>query len=181
VLKRGIEVGNIFQLGVKYSQAMGMSVAREDGETMHPIMGCYGIGVGRLFSSVMEVRRDQYGPIWPISIAPWQVHLCVLNIGEDQVRQAAETLYRELTQAGVEVLFDDRGDRAGVQFADADLLGIPLRVVLSKKGVAQGTVEFRRRESRDAQHIPPPEMVDAVQKKIGQLEAELQQEVPPLL
>jgi prolyl-tRNA synthetase len=181
VLRRGIEVGNIFQLGTKYTKSMGMSVADEDGQEFHPIMGCYGIGVGRLFSSVMEERRDQYGPIWPVSIAPWQAHLCVLNIDQDEVWELAEDLYAQLQQAGVEVLFDDRGERAGFQFADADLLGVPVRLVLSKKGVAQGTVEVRRRESRDADHLPAAEVVAAVQKLIGEMFSEIEEQVPPLI
>jgi prolyl-tRNA synthetase len=146
-LERGIEVGNIFQLGAKYSEAMKMRYLDEQGQARAPIMGCYGIGVGRLMSSVMEARRDQYGPKWPVSIAPWQVHLVALRIAHDQVRQAAERLYGELQAAGLEVLYDDREAQAGAQFADADLLGVPFRLIVSERNLKAGQVEWKRRDT----------------------------------
>jgi prolyl-tRNA synthetase len=146
VIKRGIEVGNIFQLGIKYTQAMGMQFVDADGCSKFPIMGCYGIGVGRLMASVCEARHDEYGPVWPMSIAPWQVHICAIRCGEEPVRAAAESLYKELESEGVEVLFDDRPVSAGVMFSDADLLGVPLRVIISPKTVARGVVEIKKRD-----------------------------------
>ncbi|NLB55429.1 MAG: proline--tRNA ligase, partial [Lentisphaerae bacterium] len=122
LLKRGVEVGNIFQLGTKYSGSMKMRYLDEAGSEKTPIMGCYGIGVGRLVSSIMEVRRDKFGPIWPLTVAPWQVHICTINFDKPDIRSAAEQLYKDLTAADVEVIMDDRNERPGVQFAEADLL-----------------------------------------------------------
>ena len=139
------ELGHIFDLGTKYSEAMGMRYTGEDHAEQAPIMGCYGIGLGRLMCSVMEVRHDRFGPIWPISIAPWQVHLNALKVNMEAVRDAAERLYTELARAGIEVLYDDRNERAGVQFADADLLGVPFRLVVSERNLSQGGVELVRR------------------------------------
>ena len=146
-LRRGIEVGNIFQLGTKYSKAMGMTYLDEQGQAQVPIMGCYGIGVGRLLSSVMEVRRDQYGPRWPISIAPWQVHLCALRPDQDGVGEVAARIYAELGSLGIEVLWDDRGAQPGVQFADADLLGIPIRVIIGGRNLKNAQIELKRRDT----------------------------------
>jgi prolyl-tRNA synthetase len=147
VIRKGIEVGNIFQLGVKYSQSMGMQYLDKDGEARHPIMGCYGIGVGRLMASVCEVRRDDYGPVWPMSIAPWQVHICALRCEEGSaVKKSADALYQTLLDAGVEVIYDDRAVSAGVMFSDADLLGVPLRAIISPKTAERGVVEVKKRD-----------------------------------
>ena len=145
-ISRGIEVGNIFQLGDKYTKSMGMTYVDADGALKTPIMGCYGIGVGRLVASVCEVRHDDYGPIWPISIAPWQVHLCAMRVDKPEVREAADALYDKLQKAGVEVIYDDRAVSAGVMFSDADLLGVPVRVVVSPKTLARGAVEVSARD-----------------------------------
>ncbi len=145
-LKRGIEVGNIFQLGTNYTRAMDMQYTDQDGASQYPIMGCYGIGVGRLMASVCEVRHDAYGPIWPMSIAPWQVHICALRSDNGEVRTVAEELYDALLSAGVEVLYDDRPVSAGVMFSDADLLGVPLRIVASPKTIGRGVVEITKRD-----------------------------------
>lgn len=144
-IERGIEVGNIFQLGAKYTQAMGMTFNDEQGQSRVPIMGCYGIGVGRLMSSVMEAHRDEYGPIWPMSIAPWHVHINALKLGSPEVRNTAEQLYADLEAAGIEVLYDDRDARPGSQFADADLLGVPVRFIISERNLAKGQIEWKRR------------------------------------
>lgn len=154
VLKRGIEVGNIFQLGTKYTESMGMTYNDETGQARVPIMGCYGIGVGRMMSSAMEARRDEYGPIWPMSIAPWQIHLNAIKLAAPGVRETAETLYRELSDAGLEVVFDDRDERAGVQFADADLLGVPIRVIVSERNLKSGQLEWKRRDTGEQGAIP---------------------------
>ena len=174
VLKRGIEVGNIFQLGTKYSAAMKMAFNDAEGKLTTPIMGCYGIGVGRLMSSVMEVRRDQWGPKWPITIAPWQVHLCALKPTAPGIGETAERLYTELTAAGLEVLWDDRGQGAGVQFADADLLGVPIRVIVSEKNLAQGQLEWKRRDTDEKGTIPVEGAVATIQGWVAQAIAAIQ-------
>ena len=117
------------------------------------IMGCYGIGVGRAMASVIEQSCDDYGPIWPISIAPWQVEVVAIGYDKEDVKAAADKIYADLQAAGVEVLFDDRGEKPGFMFSDADLLGIPFRVVVSPKTLADNCAEFRRRDCRDAERI----------------------------
>ncbi|MDR2577895.1 MAG: hypothetical protein LBC70_03655 [Chitinispirillales bacterium] len=144
--KNGIEIGNIFQLGTKYSEAMGMQYTDKDDNLQYPIMGCYGIGVGRLAASVCEARHDKFGPIWPMSIAPWQVHLCALMSDTPEVSEAAAKIYGGLLKAGVEVIFDDRAVSAGVMFSDADLLGCPLRLIVSPKTCQRNAVEFVSRD-----------------------------------
>ena len=150
-LSRGIEVGNIFQLGDKYTRSMGMTYVDAEGERRIPIMGCYGIGVGRLLACVAEAHHDEHGPVWPLSVAPWKVHICALKGGE----QAARTLYDKLNQryAG-NVLLDDRGLTPGVQFADADLLGAPLRIVAGSRCLAQGGLELVARDGSFREVVP---------------------------
>ena len=145
-ISRGIEVGNIFQLGTKYSHSMGLQYQNKDGGFSDVIMGCYGIGVGRLCASVCEVRHDDYGPIWPITIAPWQVHLCAMRADKPEVREAADKLYDDLQKAGIEVIYDDRPVSAGVMFSDADLLGVPVCVIVSPKTLGRGAVEVAARD-----------------------------------
>ena len=150
---RGIEVGNIFQLGTKYSESMNCNYLDRDGKSHPMVMGCYGIGVGRAMASVIEFSNDNYGPIWPMSIAPYQVQVCALDLNKPGVADAAEKLVADLEAAGIEVLYDDRGEKAGFVFSDADLIGIPLRIVVSPKTLAESQVEFKRRGERDAQRI----------------------------
>ncbi len=146
-IKRGIEVGNIFQLGTKYTKSMNMQYVDKDGEMHHPIMGCYGIGVGRLAASVCEEKHDDFGPIWPISIAPWEVHLCCIRPDDDKAKCIADDLFEELQKNKVEVIYDDReGVRAGQMFADADLLGVPIRVVVSPRNLQEGKLEISTRD-----------------------------------
>ena len=159
-LTRGIEVGNIFQLGDRYTSSMGMKYLDKDGTQKTPIMGCYGIGVGRLAAAVCEAHHDDYGPIWPISIAPWQVQLCALRSDDSEVRAYADKLYEDLQAAGIEVLYDDRPVSAGVMFSDADLSGIPVRVVVSPKGLKNGTVELSK---RDKSFMDKPEKDSALE------------------
>ena len=159
-LTRGIEVGNIFQLGDRYTSSMGMKYLDKDGTQKTPIMGCYGIGVGRLAAAVCEAHHDDYGPIWPISIAPWQVQLCALRSDDSEVRAYADKLYEDLQAAGIEVLYDDRPVSAGVMFSDADLSGIPVRVVVSPKGLKNGTVEL---SNRDKSFMDKPEKDSALE------------------
>ena len=150
---RGIEVGNIFQLGMKYSESMGCTYLDKDGKSHPMIMGCYGIGVGRAIASVIEYSHDDYGPVWPMSIAPYQVEICAVDPQKSGVGEAAEKLAAELESLGVEVLYDDRGEKAGSMFSDADLLGIPLRLVVSPKTLGSGEVEFRTRACRDSERL----------------------------
>jgi len=165
-MKRGIEVGNIFQLGTKYSAPMACNYLDKDGKSHPMIMGCYGIGVGRTMASVIEDSHDDYGPIWPLSIAPYQVQVCALNLDKPGVRETAEKLYADLQAKGVEVLFDDRGEKAGFMFSDADLIGIPFRAVISPKSLEQGSVEFKIRGSRDGALIPVAEAADSLAAKV---------------
>lgn len=124
-----------------------MQYVDKDGETHFPIMGCYGIGVGRLAASVCEAKHDDYGPIWPISIAPWEVHLCCLRADDVETKQVADELYDSLKKCGVEVIYDDReGVRPSEMFADADLLGVPIRVVVSPRNLKEGKLEITTRD-----------------------------------
>lgn len=166
LMKRGIEVGNIFQLGTKYSGPMMCNYLDKDGKSHPMIMGCYGIGVGRTMASVVEDSHDDYGPVWPMSITPYQVHLCALNPDKGGVGEAAEKLYGELRALGVEVLFDDRGEKAGFMFSDADLIGIPFRAIVSPKSLEQGKVEFKLRTSRDAELFPAAEAAGILADKV---------------
>ena len=166
LMKRGIEVGNIFKLGTRYTEAMHMTYTDEKGEEHHPIMGCYGIGVGRLLASVCEVRHDEFGPIWPLSIAPWQVQICAMKMDRPEIFETAETLYDDLQKAGYEVLFDDRNLSAGVQFADADLTGIPLRLTVAPRALEQGMIEYKVRGSDESGLIPIKEIVAFVKNWI---------------
>ncbi len=153
-VSRGIEVGNIFQLGTKYTKSMNMTYIDSNGETRYPIMGCYGIGVGRLAAAICEAHHDEYGPIWPISVAPWQVHLCAVRSDDAEVKAYADRLYSELQSKGVEVIYDDRKVRAGVMFSDADLLGVPIRVVVSPRNLKAETVEVVARDKSFSENIP---------------------------
>lgn len=174
-VSRGIEVGNIFQLGTKYTRAMHMQYVDEAGQSHYPIMGCYGIGVGRLAASVCEARHDDYGPIWPISIAPWQVHLCCMRSDNAQVHALADRLYDDLQRAGIEVLYDDRNVSAGVMFSDADLLGIPVRIIASPRNLKEDCVELvLRGDKTGAQKVPLQQAVSCAADRIRQLRDELE-------
>ena len=163
-ISRGIEVGNIFQLGTKYTKSMYMTYVDANGESKTPIMGCYGIGVGRLAASVCEAHHDEYGPIWPKAIAPWQVHLCAVRVDDEEVRAYADKLYEDLQNAGIEVIYDDRSVRAGVMFADADLLGIPLRIIVSPKNMKQGVVEVASRDKTLKTQIPLENVMEEIKQ-----------------
>lgn len=163
-ISRGIEVGNIFQLGTKYTKSMNMTYVDANGESQTPIMGCYGIGVGRLAASVCEAHHDEYGPIWPKAIAPWQVHLCAVRVDDEEVRAYADKLYEDLQNAGIEVIYDDRSVRAGVMFADADLLGIPLRIIVSPKNMKQGVVEIASRDKTLKTQIPLENVMEEIKQ-----------------
>lgn len=150
---RGIEIGNIFQLGTRYSEKMGCYFLDKDGKPKPIIMGCYGIGIGRTMASVIEQCHDDYGPIWPMAIAPYQVHIIAIQPNKPGVSEVAEKLYQDLLAQGVEVLIDDRGEKPGCMFADADLIGVPLRVVVSPKTLGEDNVEFKTRDGKIKESI----------------------------
>ena len=143
--KRGVEVGNIFQLGTKYTESMKMTYTDRDGKAKTPIMGCYGIGVGRLLACIAEAHHDDYGPIWPYAVAPWQVHICALASKKVDMVTPATELYNTLKK-DYEVILDDRDMGAGAKFADADLLGVPIRIVIGEKNFVNGQVEIMTRD-----------------------------------
>jgi prolyl-tRNA synthetase len=161
-IRNGIEVGNIFQLGTKYTKAMNMQYLDENGELHYPIMGCYGIGVGRLAASVCEESHDEYGPLWPISIAPWEAHICVLRADKDEPKHIGNELYDALQKAGVETIIDDRQVSAGVVFSEADLIGAPIRLTVSPRNLANGAVELTTRDKSVKRQVPLSEAVQAV-------------------
>ncbi len=168
-ISNGIEVGNIFQLGTKYTKSMDMTYLDSNGVAQHPIMGCYGIGVGRLIASICEESHDDYGPIWPISIAPWQVQICNLRQKNEEVSAVCEKLYDELQKNHIEVLYDDRDMRPGSMFADADLFGIPVRVVVSPKTCEKGIVEVSFRDKSFKGEIPMDSAVEEITKMVNDL------------
>lgn len=172
-IKRGIEVGNIFQLGTKYTKSMGMQYVDKDGSLHNPIMGCYGIGVGRLAASVCEAKHDNFGPIWPISIAPWEIHLCCLRPDDEETKRVADDLYEELKKNRVEVIYDDRdGIRPGQMFADADLLGVPIRVVVSPRNLKENKIEVSTRDKSLKDSVDMNEIVTYLLNLKGKMYSE---------
>lgn len=169
-ISRGIEVGNIFQLGTKYTKAMGMLYQDKDDSLKNPIMGCYGIGVGRLAASVCEAHHDEYGPIWPMAVAPWQIHICCLRADNAEVKVSADALYDELQKCNLEVLYDDRVISAGVMFSDADLLGVPLRVIVSPRNLKDGCCEIVSRDRAYSKKISMVDVASLVQTLIRENE-----------
>jgi prolyl-tRNA synthetase len=164
---RGIEVGHIFQLGRKYSSAMQASVLDEAGAPVEMLMGCYGIGVTRIVAAAIEQNHDTHGIIWPDPIAPFHVVLVSLNAHKsERVRAAAEALYAELGAAGIEVLYDDRDARPGVKFADAELLGIPHRIVIGERGLDAGRLEYRHRRAESSEDLPQNAAVDFLRSRL---------------
>ena len=176
-ISRGIEVGNIFQLGTKYTKSMGMTYLDKDGKEQNPIMGCYGIGVGRLAASVCEVSHDNYGPIWPISIAPWEVELCCLRSDDAEAKALADDFYKKMQANGLEVLYDDRNVRPGVMFSDADLLGSPIRVVVSPRNLKEGVCEVMTRTKSINEKVAINEVIDRVKAIREELYTEINSHV----
>ncbi|MFP6594920.1 MAG: proline--tRNA ligase [Dehalococcoidia bacterium] len=162
VAHRGVEVGHIFKLGTKYSEAMGATFIDEDGSEKYALMGCYGIGVGRLLAATIEANHDDKGMILPRAIAPYEVYLAGLNTNDETVVASAAKFYEDLSSAGVEVLYDDRDVPPGVKFNDADLIGLPLRVVVSSRGLTNGEIEMKRRDADEATMAPLADGVEAV-------------------
>jgi len=166
--RRGIEVGQVFKLGTKYSQKLGATFLDEDGVEQVCLMGCYGIGINRIFASAIETGNDDRGCILPINIAPFEVHL--VQIGDAYTVSAeSERIHDELSGAGIEVLLDDRSARPGVKFADADLIGIPVRVVVGDRGLKEGVVELRKRCDADAAKVPTGDAVAETRKIVEAL------------
>jgi len=163
-LTRGVEVANIFKLGTRYTDALGCTYLDENGQTKPVIMGSYGIGVGRLLACVAEEHHDERGLIWPSSIAPYPVHLVVLPGKTEDTYALAEGLEKQLIAAGLEPLYDDRAESAGVKFNDADLIGLPLRITVSERALKQGGVEFKRRSGSDAWYVPLADAVAEVKR-----------------
>ena len=166
---RGIEVSQVFQLGSKYSEAMGATFADEDGTERHFQMGCYGVGITRSLAAVIEQHNDENGIAWPVSVAPLEVAVLPLNVGDETVHPLAERLWRELAEADIETVIDDRDERAGVKFADADIIGWPYQLVVGKKGVAEGVVELKDRTTGERVSVP---IDDAVTTVAGRVVAE---------
>jgi prolyl-tRNA synthetase len=161
-VQRGIEIGHIFKLGTVYSSKLGATFLDQDGKQQEAVMGCYGIGVDRLLATIVEANHDDRGIIWPPEIAPFAVHLVALKLDDAEVSQQAHVLYDELLLQGVSVLFDDRDESPGVKFADADLLGMPLRVTVSPRTLETGSVELKKRSEKEATLVPVEEALDKI-------------------
>ena len=167
-LARGIEVGHIFQLGRKYSEAMQATVLDQDGRAQVMSMGCYGIGVTRVVAAAIEQCHDDRGIIWPATIAPFQVALVPMKLGKShRVREAVEQLYQQLQAAGIEVLLDDRDARPGFMFADMELIGIPHRVVVGERGLDEGRLEYRARTESENRMVPIDQIVPLLREQLG--------------
>lgn len=167
-IARGIEVGHIFQLGTKYSEAMNASIVNEAGKNQIMIMGCYGIGISRVVAAAIEQGHDERGIIWPNELAPFQVAICPMNMHKsDRLIDTVETIYRQLTDAGIEVLLDDRKVRAGFMFSDMELIGIPHRIVIGDRGLDSGTVEYQGRTDKESQEVAFSELIDFIKAKLA--------------
>ncbi len=168
---RGIEVSQVFQLGTKYSESMGATFTDEDGTDKPFLMGCYGVGITRSLAAVIEQHNDEGGIVWPVSVAPLEV--AVIPLGEGEIMDAAERIWRELAEIGVETILDDRDERAGVKFADADLIGWPFQVVIGKKGLAEGIVELKDRATGERERIPLESAAQTVLERVAEARAAL--------
>ncbi len=168
-LRRGIEVGHVFKLGTKYSEAMGATFLDTNGKERPMIMGCYGIGIGRTAAASIEQNHDDAGIIWPLGLAPFAVEVLVLKVNDEPSMKAAEGIYTALSEAGVETLFDDRKVRAGIKFKDADLIGIPVRVVVGERNLAEGLIEIKVRRTGNVKKVPVKEAVAEVRGLLGEL------------
>ena len=170
---RGVEVGNIFKLGTRYSQSMGATYTDEDGNNIPVVMGSYGVGVGRLLACIAEEFHDENGLILPISVAPYQVHIVGLKGAED----TAEQVYGDLLRQGLEVIYDEREERPGVKFNDADLIGVPIRLTVSKRSLENGGVEYKLRRESDREIVPMDDLMDRIRDDIEMLETEIHEMV----
>jgi prolyl-tRNA synthetase len=173
LFKKGIEVGQVFKLGTKYSEKLGAKFLDESGNENPCLMGCYGIGINRILASAIELGNDKNGIIWPISIAPFEVLVISVNQDDDEVAQVAENVYQQLLDEGIDVLLDDRELRGGVKFKDADLLGIPVQVTVGKKSVAEGNVEIKLRSESKRQKVSIEKAKDRVTELVNSLKEKL--------
>ncbi len=164
-IRRGIEIGNIFQLGTKYTKSMGMTIHDKDGKEINPIMGCYGIGVGRCLASVAEESSDEKGLVWPMAIAPWHIYLCPIRLDNELVKEVTEKIYDRLLAENFEVLYDDRDVSAGIKLKDSELMGIPVRVVISPKTLENNEVEITIRATGEKIFVP----IDKLSKKLDEI------------
>jgi prolyl-tRNA synthetase len=165
-IERGIEVGHIFYLGTKYSQAMNATFLADDGKPKHFEMGCYGIGITRLPAAAIEQNHDAKGIIWPDALAPFTVVICPISPDRSpEVKAAADQLYADLLAAGVDVILDDRGERPGAMFADWELIGVPHRVTIGDKGLKDGLVEHQHRRDTEASKVPVAEVLGLLKGK----------------
>ena len=167
--RRGVEVGNIFKLGTKYTKALGANYLDKNGKSHPVIMGSYGIGSGRMLACVTEEHHDDKGIIWPITVAPYHVHIVALK----DVQEEAEKFYNDLQTAGLEVLYDDREETPGVKFNDADLIGIPIRITVGQKSLKDGNVEIKLRKAEERELVPVEDLVDRVLALKAELEVEI--------
>ena len=166
-MSRGVEVGNIFKLGTRYTTAMGCTFSDENGLNQPVIMGSYGIGVGRLLACIAEEHHDDKGLVWPVSVAPYPVHMVILGGKTGQPEAAAAELDAQLQAAGLEALVDDRSESPGVEFNDADLIGLPLRLTVSDRALKQGGVEFKLRRGEEKFIVPIESVVDQIRSILG--------------
>jgi prolyl-tRNA synthetase len=173
LFKKGIEIGQVFKLGTKYSVKLGAKFLDEQGEEKPCIMGCYGIGINRILASAIELGNDENGIIWPISIAPFEVIVTCVNQDEEEVSKVAEDIYQKLIDSGVDVLLDDRIMRAGGKFKDADLIGIPIRITVGKKALAEGNVEIKLRSESASERVPVDEVIGKANELIDSLKEKL--------
>ncbi|WP_346889039.1 proline--tRNA ligase [Clostridium sp. UBA1056] len=163
-IRRGVEVGHIFKLGTKYSQAMGANYLDENGKSVPLVMGCYGIGVNRTVAAIIEQHHDENGIIWPMAVAPYKVIIMPANVKDEEQMKMAEKIYEELKSRGIEVLLDDRNERVGVKFKDSDLIGIPIRVTVGKK-IVEDIVEFKLRKNQDIEEVKIEAIVSRIEKE----------------
>ena len=168
VSRAGLEIGHVFKLGTKYSKAMGATYLDEKGAEIPIIMGCYGIGINRIMAGAIEAGHDDNGIIWPLALAPYQVSLIPLQVNKPEVMELTRKLEQELEAAGVDVLTDDRDQRAGVKFKDVDLIGVPLRVVLGERGLKDGSIEVKWRHEGTSRNLP---LATAAQSILAELDA----------
>jgi prolyl-tRNA synthetase len=165
---KGIEVGHIFKLGYKYTDAFGVSVSGPDGKPVTPAMGCYGIGVERAMAACIEVHHDEKGIVWPAAVAPFEAVVVVAQQNDPAVAEAGERAYQALLDAGVDVILDDRPDRVGVKFSDAELVGIPFRITIGKRGLASGSAELTSRATGETVSVPLDDLAKHVREAVAQ-------------
>jgi prolyl-tRNA synthetase len=180
-MERGVEVGNLFKLGTRYSDALGCTFLDKDGQQKPIIMGSYGIGVGRLLACIAEANHDEHGLVWPVTVAPFHVHLVLLRgKGTPQAEETADKLYSDLQSAGIEILYDDRDESPGVKFNDADLIGLPVRITVSERALGQGGVEIKLRREQSKSIIPLEGAIARLRSVLQSLQDEIGSKVTPV-